>query len=153
MNRGITTALASIGAAQALKLPIGYSKTKRWDWSSFLQTGGMPSSHSAGVASLATYIALKRGIPTVDFALSAVFGMIVMYDAMGIRRHTGEIAVEVNELDAQIERLSEQHPGIYHVKREKELKEQLGHLPIEVLGGSLLGIAMGAFSFWLEGKK
>lgn len=153
MNRAITTAIGSIGIAQALKLPVHYARTGKWDWSALLRTGGMPSSHSAGVASLASYIALKKGISTIDFALSAVFGLIVMYDAMGIRRHAGEIAMEVNELDVQVEKLSRQHPGFFHVKREKELKEQLGHMPEEVLAGAILGAAIGAVSYVLESRN
>lgn len=153
MNRAIMTSLAGIAIGQALKVPMGYAIRKQWDWSLLTQTGGMPSSHSAGVASLATYIALKRGLPTIDFALSTIFGMIVMYDAMGIRRHAGEIAVEVNELDIQVERLSKQHPGLYHAVRDKALKEQLGHLPAEVGLGALLGVLVGAMSFVREPKS
>jgi acid phosphatase family membrane protein YuiD len=152
MNRAIITALGSIGAAQLIKLPLDYARNKQWDWSSLTRTGGMPSSHSAAVASLASYIALKKGVKTIDFALSAIFGIIVMYDAMGIRRHAGEIAVEVNELEMQMEKLSEQHPGFYHKRREKELKEQLGHMPIEVMAGAILGTSIGALSYLFERK-
>ncbi|MBD0379255.1 divergent PAP2 family protein [Paenibacillus sedimenti] len=150
MNRALTTALIGIGTAQALKIPITYVKTKEWDWSQLIQTGGMPSSHSAGVSALAAYIALKRGLSAIDFAVSSVFGAVVMYDAMGIRRAAGEIAIEVNDLDEQVERLARQHPGLYHARRRKALKERLGHLPIEVLGGALLGVAVGAFSYLVE---
>lgn len=149
MNQGIATALAAIGAAQVLKVPIKQMTTDEWDWSALFGTGGMPSSHSAGVTALATYVALKEGIRSVDFALAAVFGVIVMYDAMGIRRHAGETAVEVNELKEEVEKLAKEHPGVYHQKREKELKEMLGHLPSEVVGGSLLGIAIGTVSYLL----
>ncbi|MFD0697261.1 divergent PAP2 family protein [Paenibacillus sp. GCM10027628] len=153
MNRALTTALIGIGAAQAAKIPITYAKTKEWDWSQLIQTGGMPSSHSAGVSALATYIALKRGVSAIDFAVSSVFGAVVMYDAMGIRRAAGEIAIEVNDLDEQVERLARQYPGLYHARRRKELKERLGHLPTEVLGGALLGMAVGAFSYLLEWRN
>lgn len=152
MNRALTAALLGIGTAQALKLPIHYTKTREWDWSQLIETGGMPSSHSAGVSALASYVALKRGFSAVDFALSAVFGAIVMYDAMGVRRHAGEIAIEVNELDEQVERLAQEHPGIYHVRRRKELEERIGHMPVEVLGGALLGVAIGTLSYLLEKK-
>ncbi|MCD1257982.1 divergent PAP2 family protein [Paenibacillus athensensis] len=150
MNRALTTALLALGTAQALKLPWTWMRTGRWDWSQLTESGGMPSSHSAGVSALAAYIACKRGVSALDFAVSALFGGIVMYDAMGIRRAAGEIAVEVNDLDEQVERLAEQHPGAYHARRRKELKEQLGHLPREVLGGALLGAAVGAASYALE---
>ncbi|UJF35211.1 divergent PAP2 family protein [Paenibacillus hexagrammi] len=152
MNRAIVTALVAIGAAQAMKVPLTFAKTREWDWSQLIQTGGMPSSHSAGVASLASYIGFKRGISAVDFAISAVFGAVVMYDAMGIRRAAGEIAVEVNDLDQQVEKLAQQHPGVYHERRRKELKERLGHLPTEVLGGAMLGAAVGSLSYFMESK-
>lgn len=153
MNRALITALIGIGTAQVMKIPLTYVKTRKWDWSQLTQTGGMPSSHSSGVTALATYIALKRGISAIDFAVSTVFGAVVMYDAMGIRRAAGEIAVEVNDLDVQVERLAKQQPGLYHIRRRKALKERLGHLPREVVGGALLGIAIGAFSFMSETKK
>jgi acid phosphatase family membrane protein YuiD len=149
MNQGIATALTAIGAAQALKVPIKQRITGEWDWSVLLQTGGMPSSHSAGVTALATYVAWKKGLRTVDFALSTIFGMIVMYDAMGVRRYAGETAMEVNDLKVEVEKLAKEHPGIYHKKREKELKEMLGHMPREVAAGSLLGLAVGTLSYWL----
>lgn len=108
------------------------------------EPGGMPSSHSAGVTSLATYTALDRGMKTFDFAISVIFGLIVMYDAMGIRRHAGEIAVEVNELDKEVEKMPGKNPGLYHEKRRKKSKEVLDHQPVEVFWGSILGICMGA---------
>ncbi|MDD9270099.1 divergent PAP2 family protein [Paenibacillus sp. GCM10023248] len=153
MNRALTTALLGIGTAQVMKIPLGYITTRKWDWSQMFQTGGMPSSHSAGVSALATYIAMRRGLSAIDFAVSSVFGAVVMYDAMGIRRAAGEIAVEVNDLDEQVERLAKQHPGLYHARRRKALKERLGHLPREVAGGALLGVAIGACSYWLEKRK
>lgn len=153
MNRALVTAMIGIGTAQALKIPLAYMSSKEWDWSQMIQTGGMPSSHSSGVSALATYIAMKRGISAIDFAVTSVFGAVVMYDAMGIRRAAGEIAVEVNDLDEQVERLAKQQPGLYHTRRRKALKERLGHLPREVLGGAILGVAIGAFSYMLEKKR
>lgn len=153
LNRAIMTGLGTIALAQALKLPVEFAAKGKWHWSTLLRTGGMPSSHSAGVASLATYIALKKGVPAIDFAISSLFGLIVMYDAMGIRRHAGEMAVELNDLDEKVERLANEHPGVYHRKREKELKEELGHMPLEVMAGALLGIGTGAVSYLLETAK
>ncbi|HZG57095.1 divergent PAP2 family protein [Paenibacillus sp.] len=153
MNRAIITGLSSIAAAQTLKLPLEYWSKGEWKWSTLFRTGGMPSSHSAGVSSLATYIALKKGVSAVDFAISALFGLIVMYDAMGIRRHAGEMAVELNELDARVEKLADHHPGTYHREKRAELKEELGHMPREVVAGALLGVAAGALSYALEQRK
>ncbi len=152
MNKAVYTALASIGLAQFLKIPIKKMKTGKWDWGTFVETGGMPSSHSAGVASLATYVALKRGVTTIDFALSTVFGLIVMYDAQGIRRQTGELTLKVNQLDENIERLSGDRDRHYHDKKEQKLKEMLGHQPEEVLGGALFGLVTGTIGYLLTKK-
>lgn len=153
MNKGILTALLTIGLAQFLKIPIKKIKTREWEWGTFFETGGMPSSHSAGVSSLATFIALKRGIPTIDFALSTVFGLIVMYDAQGIRRQSGELTIKVNELDEELERLAGQKDHHYHDKKEKKLKERLGHQPEEVLGGALFGMITGTIAHFLTKKS
>jgi uncharacterized protein len=155
MNRALSAALMGVGAGQVLKVPIQFLKTGSWNWSVAVEPGGMPSSHSAGVASLAAYTAMKKGIGSIEFAISAIYGLVVMYDAMGIRRHAGEIAVEVNELDQKVEALANEHPGVYHEKREQILEEKLGHMPAEVLGGTVLGILVGALSFYseLKGKE
>ncbi len=153
MNRALLTGLAGIAAAQLLKLPTEAYRNRSFRWSALTQSGGMPSSHSAGVASLATYVALKKGVSAVDFAVSALFGLIVMYDAMGIRRHAGEMAIEINQLDEQVERLADKHPGIFHERREEALKERIGHMPQEVAAGALLGAGIGLASYLLEGGK
>ncbi|EMT44958.1 MULTISPECIES: divergent PAP2 family protein [Anoxybacillus] len=153
MNRAIQTALCTIALAQFLKIPFAKRKTKKWDWNIFFETGGMPSSHSAGVASLATYVALKRGVHSIDFALSAVFGLIVMYDAQGVRYQAGELAIRVNELTEEIKRLNgDQNDGT--IDRRKELlRERLGHQPIEVVGGALLGIVTGGLSYVIGRRR
>lgn len=143
MNRGIYVALASIGIAQYLKIPIHYVKTKKWDNSLFFQTGGMPSSHSAGVSSLTTFIALRRGVPTIDFALSLVYGLIVMYDAQGIRRQAGELTLKVNDLGDLVDKIHKDQKLPFEEKQPKRLKEMLGHQPQEVLGGAVLGVFTG----------
>ncbi|TLS38977.1 divergent PAP2 family protein [Pseudalkalibacillus caeni] len=150
MNRGIITSLSAIGIAQGLKVFTHKQQTGEWDWKPIFQTGGMPSSHSAGVSALASYTALKSGWKSVDTSLAVIFGIIVMYDAQGIRRHTGEIARLVNDLDADIEVLSGNHPGLFHMSRKEELEELLGHQPAEVAGGSLLGIGIGLLSALLD---
>ncbi|WP_409270416.1 divergent PAP2 family protein [Neobacillus sp. SCS-31] len=144
MNKGVIVSLLSIGLAQGLKIPIHYVKKKEWRPDLFFQTGGMPSSHSAGVSSLTTFIALKRGVPTVDFALSLVYGLIVMYDAQGIRRQTGELTLKVNSLDELIDKIHTEDSTVeFEEKTPKKLKEMLGHRPEEVLGGALLGLIAG----------
>lgn len=150
MNKGITTALVAISITQIAKPPLEKLKTGKWNWSALLETGGMPSSHSAAVTSLATYIALKKGFNSAEFSLSTIFGMLVMYDAAGIRRHAGEIAIEVNELDQEVEKLAGKEPGLFHQHRKKRLKERLGHQPCEVIGGSILGIVVGSISYYFH---
>lgn len=153
MNRALVTSLASIGIAQVMKLPTARLQNGSWNWKELWTTGGMPSSHSAGVTSLATYIGLRNGFSSIPFALSTVLSMVVMYDAMGIRRHAGLIATEVNELEEAVEELSRQHSHIVREKREQELEERLGHLPEEVAGGALLGVLVGAISYMMESRR
>ena len=142
-NRGLGTALVAVGAAQLLKLPIHYCRTGKWDMKQLIGSGGMPSAHSSGVSALASYTAAKYGLKTSAFAVASMLGIIVMYDAMNIRRHAGEIAIQVNDLDEDVEKLAGKHPGLFHKKRRVELKESLGHHPGEVAAGALLGTLLG----------
>jgi len=153
VNKGVYIALSSIALAQGLKIPIHYWKKKELRPDLFFQTGGMPSSHSAGVASLTTYIALKRGFPTIDFALSLVYGMIVMYDAQGIRRQTGELTLKVNDLDELLDKVNHEKPVKFVEKAPEKLKEMLGHKPEEVIGGALLGVLTGTLGYLLDRKR
>ncbi|GHH98253.1 divergent PAP2 family protein [Neobacillus kokaensis] len=143
MNRGVYLSLLSIALAQGVKIPLHYLKTKEWRPDLFFSTGGMPSSHSAGVSTLTTYIALKRGMPTFDFALSLIYGLIVMYDAQGVRRQTGELTLKVNSLNELIEKIHKEESVEFKQDPPKKLKEMLGHQPEEVLGGALLGALIG----------
>jgi acid phosphatase family membrane protein YuiD len=153
MNRGIYTALITILFAQTLKIPIRLWETGKVDWKAILDTGGMPSSHSAGVSSLSTFIAWKRGIRSLTFALSAIFGIIVMFDAQGVRRQSGELTIMVNQLEEQIERLNDEVDHHYHDYKNKRLKEKLGHQPIEVIGGALLGMVTGSLGYFCSRRK
>ncbi|TWT14361.1 divergent PAP2 family protein [Planomicrobium sp. CPCC 101079] len=153
MNRGIVTSLSAIGIAQALKIVTHKKLTGVWDWKQAFTTGGMPSSHSAGVSALASYVAANKGARHTETALAVVFGTIVMYDAQGIRRHTGEIAQLVNDLEDSFVSISGDFPSMTFVKREKELKELLGHQPIEVFGGALFGVVLGLISAKIENDE
>lgn len=153
MNRGIITALSGIGIAQGLKVFTHKKLTGKWDWKAAFTTGGMPSSHSAGVSALATYVAANKGTRHTETALAVVFGVIVMYDAQGIRRHTGEIAQLVNDLEDSFVAISGDFPSFEYVQREVELKELLGHQPIEVLGGAILGVVLGLLSAKIENDE
>ncbi|MEW8988187.1 MAG: divergent PAP2 family protein [Bacillus sp. (in: firmicutes)] len=149
MNKGVIIALLSMGLAQGMKIPLHYRKTGKWKPEIFFQTGGMPSSHSAGVTSLTTYIALKRGFPTIDFALSLIYGLIVMYDAQGVRRQAGELTLKVNDLHELVEKINKDESVAFEEEPPKKLKEVLGHEPEEVIGGALFGVLTGAMGYLL----
>lgn len=152
MNRGILTAIGAIGLAQGLKILTHKKVTGNWDVKKAISPGGMPSSHSAGVSALASYVAANKGFRHTETALAVTFGIIVMYDAQGIRRHTGEIAQLVNDLEDQFSKISGEFPSYEYIEREKELKELLGHQPVEVAAGALLGTVFGIISAKIEGK-
>ena len=128
--------------AQILKPPIGYLRTRQWDWALLLRAGGMPSSHSALVAATAHAIGLFDGFGTALFALAVTLAIVVIYDATGIRRQAGKHAELINAI---IKDLREGHPLTHET--QEQLKVVLGHTPMEALGGTLLGIAIAQF-FW-----
>jgi acid phosphatase family membrane protein YuiD len=128
------TAMAANLLAQTLKLFIYYRLEGRFQWERFLETGGMPSSHSATVSALAVSVGLEEGFDSALFAVAAVFALIVMYDATGIRRAAGLHAQLLNQLVREIRRLQELGPT------PAPLKELLGHTYLEVFVGALLGL-------------
>ena len=121
--------------AQSLKIPIHYLVEKEWDWHRFHGSGGMPSSHTAMVVAATIMLGALHGFDTPLFAVSAVFSSIVMYDATGVRRETGRQARIINQILQDV--LINGRPI-----SDVELKELIGHKPIEVAGGALLGIAI-----------
>lgn len=144
-NFPLWAALIAIGFAQFIKVPLQYIATRRIDWSLITSTGGMPSSHSGAVTALSTAIALEEGLGSPFFAISAIFGIIVMFDATGVRRHAGEQATVLNRLVTDFNKLVEEAktwPKKEENEKRKELKELLGHQPIEVFFGGLLGILL-----------
>ena len=144
-NFPLWASLAAIFFAQFIKVPIKYIATRKLDWSLLTSTGGMPSSHSAAVTALSTGVALETGMDSAVFAVSAVFAIITMFDATGVRRQAGEQAIVLNQLVADFGRLVEEAKGWQdkpEQEKRKELKELLGHKPIEVFFGGLSGIAL-----------
>ena len=133
-NQVLAAAFITWALAQIIKLPLEYLLHRNWDWGLLLSTGGMPSSHSALVVALSVAVGLQEGFTSPLFAISWVLAMIVIYDAIGIRRHAGDHA---RVLNLMIDELFTGHP-----LAEKELKELLGHTPREVIGGVLLGIVV-----------
>ncbi|MCA1031644.1 divergent PAP2 family protein [Bacillus timonensis] len=144
-NFPLLAALAAIGFAQFVKVPIQFIVSRKLDWSLLTSTGGMPSSHSAAVTALATGVAIETGLDSPIFAVSTVFAIIVMFDATGVRRHAGEQATVLNQLVADFHKFVEEAkmwPKMNDQEKQKELKELLGHQPIEVFFGGLTGIAL-----------
>lgn len=118
-------------------------KEKRLDMTRFLGPGGMPSSHSTIVTCLATCVGIADGFDSTAFVICSVFALIVMYDATGIRRAAGQQAKMINMI---IETWNETDLKEKQVK----LKEILGHTPVEVFAGAILGIAAGVLGyFWI----
>lgn len=140
-NNVLIAALLSWIIGQFLKAPLDYLLNKRWNWGIMLSPGGMPSSHSALVTSVTIAIGLQEGFASPLFALSFAIGMIVIYDAAGVRRQAGIHAERINELMKSFFEGS----GI----PEKELKEVLGHTPFEVITGVILGIIISLVLYWL----
>ena len=136
-NYVLISAVISWISAQIIKTLIYFIKNKAFRYERLIGAGGMPSSHSALVCSATIAVSRKVGPGSPEFAIMFILAIVVMYDAMGVRRVAGLHAKEINkmnklfEIDKKIDK-----PNV----KQKELKEYLGHTPFEVLGGALLGI-------------
>ena len=129
----ILSALAAWAIAQGLKIVIGFAKTKKWDWRLLTASGGMPSSHTALVVATSCRVGMLEGFESTAFAVCVVLSMIVMYDAAGVRRETGTQATVINQILKDM---------LLNGKKisDEELKELVGHTPLEVAGGALTGL-------------
>ena len=135
-NRIIDAALLAWFLAQLIKVIIDLILIRKFDLKRFVSSGGMPSSHSAMVAACSTAIGKIYGFDGAYFAISAVMSVIVMYDAFNVRRSAGDTARLVNQILAHVERLTAEDFA-------EDLKEVMGHTPLQVLLGALLGISIG----------
>ncbi len=119
--------------AQTLKIPIHRIVEHEWDFSRFHGSGGMPSSHSSMVTACAVGVGATEGFGSPVFALAVAFAMIVMYDAAGVRRETGTQAAVINQILKDV---------LINGKKisDEELKELVGHTPLEVVCGALTGL-------------
>jgi hypothetical protein len=133
-NKIFMTTLSAWIIAQGLKVTVGVIRQRRFDFRWFVGTGGMPSSHATGASCLATTVGLEYGFNSVYFALAASFAIVVMFDAQGVRRASGRQAHILNKITEDI----------YWQGRIQEgrLRELIGHTPIEVITGSVLGIVI-----------
>ncbi len=132
-NKILDIVFVALVVAQFLKVIISLFIEKKINFRKFLDTGSMPSSHTASVCSLATAIGLQEGVQSVFFAISLVFAIVIMYDATGVRRAAGKQAEVLNKIIENI------HKKEGYSIIEENLKELLGHTPLEVLGGAVLG--------------
>ena len=120
---------------QLFKLIYDLCTTKKFNFKRILGAGGMPSSHSAVVTSLATLIGKNEGVDSPLFAISLIFAFVVMYDACGVRRAAGKQAKVLNDIVNT--------PGLSNLQVQEKLQEALGHTPIQVFVGALIGIIAG----------
>ncbi len=143
-NELLISALCGWAIAQILKTLIHLLVNKKLDLERLVGSGGMPSSHSATVCALATSAGIRFGLTSTEFAIATVLAVIVMYDARGVRRETGKQAVVINEMAELFEKMTGEAPV------EEKLKEFVGHTPLQVTMGAILGIMVGCyFSLYL----
>lgn len=133
-NKILFVTLSGWIIAQTIKVLLGVIIQKKFDFRWLVGTGGMPSSHTAGASCLATALGLEYGFNSAYFALAASFAIVVMFDAQGVRRSAGKQAHILNKI----------MEDIYWKGRvpEGRLRELVGHTPVEVLVGLLLGVAV-----------
>lgn len=129
--------------AQLSKLFTKYFVKKEWDFNVILSTGGMPSSHTSLVTTLSLTLGLIYGFASTEFAISFVFGAVIVHDAMGIRYEAGKHASVLNRISEDIKYILGKEDD-----SEKRFKELLGHHPIEVFGGFLLGIVVALVGYY-----
>ena len=140
-NPFLITALSSWFIAQVIKVILNFAVNKKLSIERLFGDGGMPSGHSATVASLATISGLMHGFGSYQFAIAAVFAVIICHDAMGVRLEAGKQAGAINEILRSFQgKTWDQLP-------EASFKELLGHTPIQVAAGILLGILNAIYMY------
>lgn len=138
MSRNTILLSAIIGwtVAQILKTLLYMCLTKEFVAERLVGSGGMPSSHSATVCALATAAGIQYGGSSFEFAIALIFAIVVMYDAIGVRRETGIQAKVLNEMIELFTNMGS------NMKAQDKLKEFIGHTPLQVLAGAILGIVI-----------
>lgn len=138
-NRILLAAIIGWLVAQALKTLIYMGFTKEFVAERLVGSGGMPSSHSSTVCALATATGIHYGGGSFEFAIAAIFAIVVMYDAIGVRRETGNQAKVLNEMIELFTNMGS------NMKAQDKLKEFVGHTPLQVLMGGILGFIIALF--------
>ncbi|KXK12707.1 MAG: Divergent PAP2 family protein [Chloroflexi bacterium OLB14] len=141
-NKVLIAVLIAWLLAQALKIPSEYLRSRRWLWTMFLAAGGMPSSHTALMVAGTLAVGLYHGFDNPLFGIAVAVTMIIAHDAAGVRRQAGMQAERINVLFEELLK--------GHIWDENELKEVIGHTPLEVVGGIILGflVAIVQFMVW-----
>ena len=135
-NHIIDCALVAWFLAQVIKVILDLILTRKFDWHRFVSSGGLPSSHSAFVMACTTAVARTEGLGSPLFGVCVVMAAVVMYDACNVRRSAGDTAKLVNQLLRHVEKLTAEDFA-------DDLKIIMGHTPLQVLIGALLGVAVG----------
>lgn len=138
-NKPLMVTMSGWLIAQSIKVTIGIIRQRRFDFRWFVGTGGMPSSHTAGASCLASSVGIEYGFRSVHFALAAAFALVVMFDAQGVRRAAGRQARVLNMIMDDIYWRGKIH--------ETHLRELIGHTPIEVIAGFLLGVIISTLAY------
>lgn len=137
-NQVLISAIMGWVVAQFLKTLIDFALNKNFNAERLVGSGGMPSSHSATVCGMTTAAMLEYGVGSFEFAVSFVVSMVVMYDAIGVRRETGKQAKLLNSILME-------NPLKLKINAEvlqEKLKEYVGHTPLQVMAGAILGILL-----------
>ena len=135
-NQVLVSAVVGWTVAQVLKTMIDFALNRSINWERMVGSGGMPSSHSATVCGLTTAAAIRYGVGSFEFAVCFVLSMVVMYDATGVRRETGKQAKLLNSI------LMENPLKLNAEVLQEKLKEYVGHTPLQVVAGAILGIGL-----------
>ena len=135
-NQVLVSAVAGWIVAQVLKTMLDFALNRTINWERMVGSGGMPSSHSATVCGLTTAAAIRYGVGSFEFAVCFVLSMVVMYDATGVRRETGKQAKLLNSI------LMENPLKLNAEVLQEKLKEYVGHTPLQVVAGAILGIGL-----------
>lgn len=132
--------------AQGLKIAFNFLKERKLNLHRFVEPGGMPSSHAAMVIALLVGVGIVEGIPSTFFIITLIFSLAIIYEAIGVRRAVGKQAEVLNQIIRNVSR--EKEIRLHTGEKEKYLKETLGHNPLEVLVGSIIGLIMALV--WLS---
>lgn len=158
-NFPLVAAMIAIFISQLTKIPVAYILKRPVTLTLMFSTGGMPSSHSAGVTALITALIIEYGWASPFTAIAVTFGVLVMFDSMGVRRQSGEQGIIINELIREFQLLTKSLTGPQE-ELEEEIQEELenntmqsseflGHKPIEVFFGILYGILLTGLLYFL----